>query len=244
MPSDIDTLTQDIVREAPKMKNAVLGIEPSLRLSITVAIMPLPNSFSFVKTISLVNTRKLPSNDSDQENIILSVSEESALELFNKLLRSKEYKKKADSLLSIKLNADDFVKFQKNDNRELKRFLAYRLNKTNSDEFSNELIKTITNLIDESSSYEDLQKAIKKLASSMKEESESTLILPLKIKVGTFAGEESSIPDYIQNLLQKICSNKVLYLTERRKQIGKEEADKLLELKVTRGGTKILQSIQ
>lgn len=244
MPSDIDTLTQDIVREAPQMKNAVLGIEPSHRLSITVAIMPPPDSFSFVKTISLVNTTKLSSNYSDSENIIFSVSEESALELFNKLLRSKEYNKKADALLSIKLENDDFVKFQKNDNRELKRFLAYRLNRTNSYEVGNELVEIITDLIDESNSYEDLQKAIKKLAASMKEEAEATQIQPLTIKVGTFAGEESSIPDYIQNLLQKICTNKVLYLTERRKQIGKEEAEKLLELKVTRGGPKILQSIQ
>ncbi|MEH2202441.1 ATP-dependent nuclease [Nostoc sp.] len=244
MPSDIDTLAQDIVREAPKMKNAVLGIDLSQRISITIAIMPPPDSFSFVQKISLVNTTKLHSNYDNPENIIFSVSEESALELFNNLLRSKEYKKKADLLLSIKLDADDFVKFQKNDNRELKRFLAYRLNRTNSSEFGNELVEIITELIDESSSYEDLQKAIKKLASTMKEESEATQIQPLKIKIGTFAGEQSSVPDYIQNLLQKICSNKVLYLTERRKQIGKEEAEKLLELKVTRGGTKILQSIQ
>ncbi|RCJ20006.1 hypothetical protein A6S26_04550 [Nostoc sp. ATCC 43529] len=244
MPSDIDTLTQDIVKEAPQMKNAVLGIDLSLRISITVAIMPLPDSFSFVKKISLVNPANFCSTSDNNENIIFSVSEESAVELFNKFLRSKEYNKKADALLSVKLDTDDFVKLQKPDNREFKRFLTYRLNRPNSSEFSNELVEIITDIAEGSSSYEDLQKSIKKIASSMREEAEATEIQPLKIKVGTFAGEESSIPDYIQNLLKKICTNKVLYLTERRKQIGKQEAEKLLELKVTRGGTKILQSIQ
>jgi putative ATP-dependent endonuclease of OLD family len=37
---------------------------------------------------------------------------------------------------------------------------------------------------------------------------------------------------------------KVLYLRERRKLIGKEEADRLLSLKVTRGGPEVLQNIQ
>ncbi|MEH1852415.1 MAG: AAA family ATPase [Nostoc sp.] len=37
---------------------------------------------------------------------------------------------------------------------------------------------------------------------------------------------------------------KVLYLTERRKQIGKQEAERLLELKVKRGGNETLKNIQ
>ena len=250
MPDDIDTLTQDIVTEAPQRKNAVAGIDSSLKLSVTIAITPPANSFSFVKQIALVSVANISKSNFDVDIIIFRVSNEAASELHERLLRSKDYNKKAETLLSIisDLDPDDFrrlSKTEKNDVRELRTFIRYRLSAgSNIFEMSNDILKTVTDTIDKSTSYEDLQKEIKRLASSMKEDAKATLIQPLNNKLGTFAGEESSIPDYIQKLLQRICLNKVLYLTERRKQIGKEEAEKLLELKVTRGGTTILQSIQ
>jgi putative ATP-dependent endonuclease of the OLD family len=66
----------------------------------------------------------------------------------------------------------------------------------------------------------------------------------LKNKIETFSGEESIIPNYIINLMHKMSSIEVLRLSERRKQIGKDEAERLLSLKVQRGGTEVLRNIQ
>lgn len=62
--------------------------------------------------------------------------------------------------------------------------------------------------------------------------------------ITTFAGDELSIPDYISNLLTEISKLKVLNLTERREPIGEEEASRLLEYKVSRGGSTTLREIQ
>ncbi len=67
---------------------------------------------------------------------------------------------------------------------------------------------------------------------------------PLRNKVVTFSGEQSVIPEYVKHLLSRIASLKVLYQKERRKQIGREEAVRLLSLKVTRGGPQVLANIQ
>lgn len=40
-----DALIRDIVTEAPQMRNAVDGIDPSLRLSVSLKIAPPPNNF-------------------------------------------------------------------------------------------------------------------------------------------------------------------------------------------------------
>jgi putative ATP-dependent endonuclease of the OLD family len=82
------------------------------------------------------------------------------------------------------------------------------------------------------------------LVVNSQEESITIQNQPLINKVNTFSGEESSIPKYINNLLQKVGKMNVLYLTERRKQIGREEAERLLELKVKRGGDRTLKNIQ
>jgi|ERR1700730_3056330 len=76
------------------------------------------------------------------------------------------------------------------------------------------------------------------------EQSEVVLNKASNNKVGTFAGEEASVPNYVLNLLRKISAIKVLYLKEYRKPIGRDEAQQLLSLKVQRGGTDVLQRIQ
>ncbi|HEY9692633.1 MAG TPA: AAA family ATPase [Oculatellaceae cyanobacterium] len=62
--------------------------------------------------------------------------------------------------------------------------------------------------------------------------------------VASITGEENSIPNYAKNLIAKVSSFKVLHLRERREPIGEEEAQKLLSLKVKRGGEEALRNIK
>jgi putative ATP-dependent endonuclease of OLD family len=48
-----DSLLRDIATEAPHVKNALDGLDPSLRLAVTFTIVPAPAAFGIVSRISL-----------------------------------------------------------------------------------------------------------------------------------------------------------------------------------------------
>ena len=62
--------------------------------------------------------------------------------------------------------------------------------------------------------------------------------------VQTFAGRESAIPRHVLKLLHTLAQVKVLNVTEDRRPIGREEAQRLLNLKTQRGGQEPLRRIQ
>jgi putative ATP-dependent endonuclease of OLD family len=62
--------------------------------------------------------------------------------------------------------------------------------------------------------------------------------------MSTFAGAAKMPPAYAIWLMKECGSVSMLYLRERRDPIGREEAEALLTLKVTRGGPERLQAVQ
>ncbi|MBN3950164.1 MAG: AAA family ATPase [Nostoc sp. NMS7] len=96
-----DVLIRDIVTESPQMKNAVDGIDPSLRLFVTLVIMPSLSSFSYVKKLSLGGTGKVGTKHSDPERVILSIDETSALEIYSNFLYCHKLSKKIEELSSF-----------------------------------------------------------------------------------------------------------------------------------------------
>jgi predicted ATP-dependent endonuclease of OLD family len=231
-----DVLIRDIVTEAPQMKNAVDGIDPSLHLSATLIIMPPPSTFSYVQQICLGGMLKSDVENLNCKRIIMHIDKGSALELYNNSLRSKELDEISGKLNSLDLDA-------------LRRYVRPELRERPPIEYlsrnlGDEIVRILEERVGRQASIEDVKGAIPELSTTYKEESISTLNQILKNKVGTFAGEEASIPRYIKNLLKRIGDIKVLYLTEKRKQIGREEAERLLSLKTRRGGFEDLKSIQ
>jgi predicted ATP-dependent endonuclease of OLD family len=109
---------------------------------------------------------------------------------------------------------------------------------------SKELISELETILVEEKSYEDFSSAVQTLETRIQEDATRVQEEPIRNKIGTFAGEESSIPDYVRNILHGISEMKVLYLKEQRKSMGKKEADRLLSLKTRRGGAEDLRNIQ
>ena len=233
---EMDVLITDIVTEAPQMKNALDGIEPSLHLSVTLAVMPPPLTFSYIQEIALKAMPKI-GGESFPGRIIINIDKKSALEISQNLLRSKEL----DEISGI-LNSQDLDILIRRSLRPdlLERppleYLSRNLNR--------EIIKILEERVGKQASIEDIKSAIPDISTIYKEESIFTLNKTLQNKVQTFAGEEASIPRYVKNLLKTIGAIKVIYLTEKRKPIGKEEADRLLSLKTRRGAKEDLRRIQ
>lgn len=63
-------------------------------------------------------------------------------------------------------------------------------------------------------------------------------------RVATFGGESDTIPKYALGIIGKLQDIKLLHLRERRNEIGPAEAQRLLSLKMARGGGEKLTALQ
>jgi putative ATP-dependent endonuclease of OLD family len=233
-----DVLLRDIVTEAPQMKHAVDGIDPSLWLSVSMTVMPPPKSFVFISEIRLSATRSASSITPGLDRSILNVSVEAASELYEKLVSATQHHDQARTLTNSIERVTDV--FRRPDRKEMPlRFMIREI-----DALGPETRRTVEAVINSSESPEEVRTELRRLASSHTEQAEASERAPLRTKLSTFSGEEESVPNYVSNLLAAIGKMKVLYLREQRTAIGKEEAQKLLELKMSRGGPQILKGIQ
>jgi hypothetical protein len=96
---------------------------------------------------------------------------------------------------------------------------------------SPDVIASIRRMIEGSQSFAEFQTAIRERIAALEEERRVIADRRLSPPVQTFSGIEDQIPQYIMELIRSIVAIKVLYLQERRRPIGGEEAQKILNLK-------------
>ena len=242
-----DSLVQDIVNEAPQMRNAIEGIDPSLELIVTVTIIPLRNPIGLVSKIVLGSS----SSSGSREKLILKISNEAALELNKRFSNSRRQNKQIIALQALPrfFDSENWRRLQQDvipgsKSRNSIRNVLRRIPPVISEDLSESTIDRLDTLISDASSYDEFVRVSQALVKKLEEEAAIIQDEPLKNKIDTFAGEEVIIPHYVQNLLARIGQMKLLYLKEQRKQIGKEEAARLLTLKTRRGGPEILRNLQ
>lgn len=243
-PEDEEDIKQDIIGEAPQMRNAVEAINSSLRLRATVSITPPPNSFGFTSELTVES----PVGDGSglgppaTERTILSVSMQAGSELYNRSFRSRELEDNSRALLSLTRSRE--LRYVMDESEGSPRLPVEYLMRSSAYGLSRDLVPRVERIVDTATSYEEANRELQTLASSMREEANSIYQEPLQERIGTFTGDQDFVPNYVRSLLNKVSAIKVLYLRERRNPIGEEEARRLLELKVRRGGPEKLQHIQ
>ncbi|AOW99009.1 hypothetical protein BJP34_05720 [Moorena producens PAL-8-15-08-1] len=246
-----DSLLQDIVDESPQVKNSVERIELDLRLAVTQEVMTYPKKFAYVKRIALCKYSSSTSSEKEIVHTILEINSDAAQELFTKESRAQELE---DEIEQVKLLTKELVRFSdedewkqfKSNESSFKNRLLYphRMNFIHTSRISISLSDKLDKLIQSTDSKSDFSHAIESLIDNMQEKANNLRSDPIQNRIDSFAGREDSVPRYALNLIKQIGEMNVLYLTERRDPIGKREAAKLLDLKVTRGGPEKLRAIQ
>lgn len=244
-----DALIRDIVVEAPQLKNAVDGLDPTLKLLVTVNIMAPPDNFGFVSQISLIHTDNdsgLGSRHAESPKVLFQVNDDAAKELFQKLSQAHVSIETAEVMSDILPNVRQVysLKGEEAPRNMPFRYLLDSFSKRGSGKLNASHMRELEKIFEQASDAEEFHRAVRSYITQLTEAVSILQDEPLRNKVITFAGEQSAIPNYVRNLLAQIASCKVLYLRERRKQIGPDEAGKLLSLKVTRGGPQVLLNIQ
>jgi len=233
-----DDLVRSISNEAPQLRNAIDALDQSLLLSATLTITSQPVRFGYVSTLSLVAR-----DDSQPPRLLFAVGPISAAELQVKYKTLRRAKIDSEKLSDVakNLDEDDFRRVRDSPGGVP---VAYFFRSGNLGDASANVVQTFESLLRESANYKDFKRSITAHGEKLLAEGQSAFDEPLKTPISTFSGEDAAIPRYVQAILQAVSAVKILYLHERRKPLGKDEAQRLLELKVRRGGNEALRNIQ
>jgi putative ATP-dependent endonuclease of the OLD family len=225
---EIELLVQEIILEAPQVRNSVDGIGAELRLGVTIEIGVLREHSAYIKNIVLCKPDCLVMSGNGIVHTLLSVSEEAANELVFKAKSSQELEAEATGMASFtadnlkRLDDVDWKKIQSNPSFSKDRLMMpYRMGR---EKLSDSALKKMESLIQSSSSASDFSDAVSSLVDDLRKEAADLRIEPIKNRIESFSGQETSIPQYALNLIRRIGEINVLYLTERREQIGRREA--------------------
>ena len=228
------------------MKNAAEGLNTSQHLSVSYVIQSNP-IFGYVSEIALVD-----SDSPDGRRQLFFLGEQAANEIQERDAQNRSRKEAMEYLdyipadLIRSLSRVQERRETEGERRSVSNYLFDILASGGryTSRISPEMRQEIDNVTAGLTSPEDLKRAFESLRTRLDEEIVRLRAEPIRNKVITFAGEADRIPNYVMDLLAKLANSRVLYLKERRQQIGPEEARRLLSLKVTRGGPEVHRNIK
>jgi predicted ATP-dependent endonuclease of OLD family len=234
-----DTLLREIAAEVPHMKNAVDGLDASLWLTITVTVVR--DAYAIFSKIALSHSDGDGKAEPVPERLLLEIGESAARELNAKASRISQL---LTDVRTLRAAAERLPALMRRSGSERDSPPASYILRYAGIDVSPESAAKVEALVRNSSESEDLPAAIRTLSSDLQREASELQREPIQNKLKTLSGEETSVPRYVTNLIEQIGSLSVLHFEDRRKPIGKEEAQRLLELKMSRGGPQVLKRIQ
>ncbi|MGE5586273.1 MAG: AAA family ATPase [Bacillota bacterium] len=238
-----DAVIRDIITDAPQVKHAVDGFDATPRLSLALRIAPPPDTFGVIGRITLENA-----GSPGAKRTLLELDNHVAHELRDRAAKAEKGLRDAIALRQLlgRMDEDDWRLLRKESETASggRPPLRYLLGRVLPPGTSSEFDRAIESLVRKSNSYPEFHREIQSLLARSQEDVQGAEREPLENKISTFAGEESSVPNYVRNILRSVAQLQVLYLTEQRKPIGAQEADRLLQLKIRRGGPERLDGIR
>lgn len=225
--SETSSLVADIVHEAPQVENAARALGETAQLRVTLASSPPPTAFTYVeRVVAIAQDRR--------ETPLLQIQPEDAKEIAKALTRATDLRADATAIQRARdLDEDDWRRM----NQGAYGFYYSRMDRPR-------VRRLVTGAANETDTYESFIEEVGRLSIVAEQEARDAEQQPLPVPISTFSGSQLGLPRYVTNLAQRIGETKVLHLAERRIPIGSDEAERILSLKVERGGQEQLRPIQ
>jgi putative ATP-dependent endonuclease of OLD family len=233
-----------IIDGNPGLKTAVEATGEPHSLVISINIEPAPRSFSFVHKITI--HEKSPT-EGGRSWTLLEVPPAVAHELcdVSRTIMQVEQDQRLLKRMIANTDAADWNAARRGGPREEIRYGGvFNVLRRYGEELSPHVMRAAEKLFEDGSTYDEFRSALEELAAAEGARARSAKDLILANNLTTFGGEDRKIPEYVAYLLSEISKIKVTYLTEYRKPIGAEEAQRLLLLKTRRGGGNTFSTIQ
>ena len=242
---EIAELITWLLEDSPQMTNAVNDLDHDSRLYVRLRFEMQPSTYAYVSRISLSTRNGIQALESP-EKILLDVGPEAAIELHGKYLQSRSDEVRISMLQEVlsQVDADGWTQLRRESTEGIRSFRLMRLL---GPRFQGEpdTLQSLDSMLRDSSTFHEFRSALDaeidtltRIASHFDRHS-----LDLH-SVGTFSGSDSVIPRHVLTILRNLSAVKILNVTDNRRPIGRDEAQKLLNLKMQRGGGEHLRRIQ
>lgn len=234
-------LIADISQEAVRVRNAVDDLPEDLYLNVHLCIQRDSTRLAAVRSITLCGEP-----GALQEWTLLRLTNQAVAEIAARRRDIQDMSRFEEELRDFlsRSDDDDLQRIRREaSERRSNAYLQYSLGRRGR-EMSAAAADTITAALGKDQSLAQAKDEIRTRAERLSEVLANTRGMALTTPVETFSGQEVTIPTYVIHMLQRLSNLKVHYLTDRRDPIGPEEAKRLLNLKMKRGGGDALRSIQ
>lgn len=240
-----ERLYTEIASQSPNMQAAVESLASDLRLSVELRVEPFQEPFAYVRSIALVTPGTFYRSGGTLRPLI-EIGPEAAQELHARLrsdISRRDDIAFVQAFLESLRRKNEYEPWrsvhEETTMRGLRRaFPASRRARTDETEKRvNEAVRT------SSASFEAAEANLNEILEDLGNQ-RSLTESPLAQRIQTFAGQESEIPSYAQGILRGIGRIRVLYLQDRRDPIGPAEAQRLLNLKITKGSDQQFHKIK
>jgi predicted ATPase len=222
-----------IGQEFPQVQQALPQINASDYLIVEVCIQQNPAKISYIKSIQYQACEALTGKALGGPRLLLQLDPEVAGELATREIE-------LDSILRdisvVESRNFDSTDYQVAKDRHGTLSVLMRESFDRRVEFQR--------LIDRSENFEQFLQAREEFLGALRAEGDRLSTLPLTHNLNTFSGTAETVPEYVNFLLSHFSELRILQLADRRRPIGSEEAARLLQLKMSRGGGPVLKSIQ
>ena len=243
--SEIAELVTGLLEDSPQMTNAVNDLDHDSRLYVRLRFDMQPSTYAYVNRISLLS-RNWNQGSANSEKVILDVGPDAALELHGKYLQSRSDETRISMLQELlsHVDADDWMQMRGESTEDMRGF---RLRRILGPRFLREpeTLQSLDSMLRDSSTFQEFRSALEAEIDTLTRFASHSDKHSLDLhSVGTFSGSDSVIPRHVLTVLRNMSAVKVLYVTDNRRPIGRDEAQKLLNLKMQRGGGEHLRRIQ
>lgn len=236
-------LRERLTVEAPHLDRSIeqIGSHDSI-VFILAGAFDDPNSYLFVEQIA-VGKLKPKDGDLPVEGIkLLSITRSTALELFEIVVSAQNLYRELESLEDIRTGRRasmplDYILQQPKDRRSafLRRSLEY---------VRPETLRQLDSGMASVNNLDEGVRLLSQIAEDTREKIEAHEKQETKGVISAFAGDIRVPPAYAGWLMEQFGSTPVMHIKEVKQQIGREEAETLLRLKVRRGGPDRLRTVQ
>ena len=239
-------LVDNIVREFPQMTNPINSLNPNSRLRVRMSFYFQPHIYACVSGISLVSPNGTQEPSFDPSTVILEINEDTAIKFYEKYRQYQRAETRVSKLKETLLNIDidDWTRMKRDSSEDassLRRspLFSRRLAVDQAD------VHMIETIMQESDSFDEFRSSLRgAIDTSARHVGTSDRHELDQASVETVSGPGMAIPSYVLKALRRFSEVKVLNVTDERRPIGKDEAQRLLNLKTRRGGEESLSRIQ
>ncbi len=230
--SDLEQLFSDVAEEFPQVREALPNPKRFTQLEIQLTFSARWGHLAYINSIKC----REPSSSSSERSV-LTISEATAREIASREEELRIVNRQCVALrkLAANFDEDDWERL-----RSRRATMPPRLRQELGVHKYNEIVSMVQRTQDIDEARSSIETMVVSLRTHSEEIQETTLSVPLE----AFAGPANVVPEYVTRLLSRLSQSSVLHLADQRKPIGADEAGRLLELKVSRGGDTMLQGIQ